>query len=161
MKISPPVKGLITAVVMTLITLYMFNAKTNVNSPIRYSIYIVYAAGIIWTLMDYSRSPAFNRGFGPIFGQGFRCFIVVTLIMVTFTGIFISMHPEFAIEDAKLYREFLIAGKNTLPADIETMVASEQKSYLVKNVSMATFGFLIQGALYTAIGTGILLMRRR
>lgn len=161
MKLTPLIKGAITGVVMVIMTLILYTQKIKVGSWLTYLLYVIYAAGILWTLFAYARSNEFVKKFGNIFGQGFRCFVIVTLFMVTFTGIFIKMHPEFAVEDGKIYREYLVGLKNYTPEQIDSMVASEQKNYLVKNVSMATFGFLIQGALYTAVGSGLLLMRRR
>ena len=86
--ISPVVKGLITAIVMILVTLAIFSSKVSPGSPLQFLPIIIYAIGMVWNMITYRRTPAFNYKFGNAFGQGFRFFIVVTLMMVLFTTIF-------------------------------------------------------------------------
>ncbi len=159
-KLSPAIKGLITAALMLATALTLYYTKQPANSPLQYLAYALYAGGIIWTLFEYRRSPAFTGKFGELFGQGFRCFIVVTLVMVTFTGIFSKMHPEFAEETAKAYKEQLIKEKNTLPDQIEKEVATFKKQYTLRLVSASIFGYLIIGTIITAACSGLLLTRR-
>jgi hypothetical protein len=159
-KITPLLKGVITGILMVAVTLALFYTKKIPESGL-YVIYSIYAGGIAWTLLAYFRSPEYTGKFADAFGQGFRCFIVVTLIMVTFTGIFSAAHPEFAEEDAKLYREYLVEQKNKLPAEIDAMVKDEKENYTTKNMWRAAFGTLISGAIFTAAGAGLLILRRR
>lgn len=154
-------KGVITGVIMVILTLVFFYSKVPGNSKLSLVIYAVYAGGITWTLLAYYRSPEYTGKFGDIFGKGFRCFIIITLIMVTFVGIFSYTHPEFAEEDAKMYRIALIEGKNTMPDQIDKMVKEAKESYTVRQISGAVFGTLILGAMFTAAGAGLLLMRRK
>lgn len=160
-RFSPLVKGIITGVLMVSATLILFYTKWS-SPSLEYIVWGLYAGGIAWTLLDYYRSPEYTGRFGDLFGKGFRCFIIVTLILATFAGIFSAMHPEFAEEDAKLYREYLLTEEKdkTLP-EIESMVKEEKDNYTVKKVWWTTFGSLIPGAIFTAAGAGLLLMRRR
>jgi predicted PurR-regulated permease PerM len=125
-RLSPLLKGVITAALMLAFTLYLHYAKVPETSGLSYILYSIYGAGIIWTLLTYSRSEGYTGKFKDIFAQGFRCFIIVTLIMVVFTGIFYMMHPEIA-EEIKSYKKEQInkvKGK-TLP-DIEKKIAETQ-----------------------------------
>jgi hypothetical protein len=160
-KLTPLAKGLITGVVMLITTLLLFYYQPR-ESGLQYIVFAMYAGGIAWTLLGYYRSPEYTGRFGAIFAKGFRCFIVITLIMVTFAGIFSAAHPEFAEQDSKLYREYLIENeKNKTPAEIDSMVAQAKKNYTVGNVSRAVFSYLVTGAIFTAAGAGLLLMRRK
>lgn len=161
MKLTPLIKGAITGAIMLVTTLCLYYSKVPVTSGWQYIVFVFYGAGIMWTLLAYHYSPAYNGRFGSIFGQGFRCFIIITLVMVVFTGIFSASHPEFAEEDAKYYKEYLVKEGNKLPAEIETEVAKARKSYTQRNISRATFGYLITGAIFTAAGTGLILLMRR
>lgn len=161
-KPSPLIKGLITSVAIlafTLVSFYMLPA----GSAWQYLPYVLYAAGIVWTLISYSRSAAYTGKFGELFGQGFRCFIVVILVMVTFTGIFSAAHPEFAEEDSKRYNDYLIENvKDKTPAEKAEMVATYKKHYTTSRIYTAILGYLIAGSVFTAAaGTGILLIRRK
>lgn len=160
-KITPLIKGTITGIMMVIMTLVLYYSKIPIESNLHYAVYILYAAGIAWALISYSRSASYTGKFGDIFGQGFRCFIVITLIMVAFTAIFSMQHPEFAEKAANYYKEDLIKEKNKTPAEIEKLVADAKKQYTTSLVSLTIFGYLITGAIITAAGSALLLMRRK
>ncbi len=162
MKLTSTIKGLITGAVMLATALGLFYSKQPVESNLQYLAYIVYAGGIAWALISYSRSASYQNKFMDLFGQGFRCFIVVTLIMVAFTAIFTKMNPEFAKDGAKAYREYLIKEKKDrqLP-EIEKEVALYEEQYTMRLVSASIFGYLIMGAVITAAISGIILFTRR
>jgi hypothetical protein len=158
--ISPALKGLITSVLMIGIVMAIYNAGDDVNPSLQYLIYVVYAGGIIWTLLAHRRSPNYTGSFGNLFSAGFRCFIIVTLVMVLFTAIFSKMHPSFAEDSAKAYKEQLIAEKNKTPEEIDRETEQYKKQYTIRLVSVSIFGYLIIGAGITAFGS-VLLTRRK
>jgi hypothetical protein len=158
-KLTPLVKGIITGVLMVLTTLTLYYSKLPPASPLHYFVYIVYAAGITWTLLSYKRSDAFSGKFGDLFGQGFRCFIVTILIMVAFTYVFSKMHPEFAEEGAEYYRAELVKEKNKTPAEIDTLVTQAKKQYTTGIIYFTIFGYLIIGTVITAAGSALLMRR--
>lgn len=160
-KITPLIKGLITGILMMSTSLLLIYTKQPANSGLDNIMYVLYAAGIAWTLLAYSRSQTYVPKFGTIFGQGFRCFIIITLIMVIFTGVYSYMHPEIAEEAAKHYKADLIKDGNKTPAEIETIVANAKKQFVTGNISLAIFGTLIMGTIFTAAGAGLLLLRRK
>ena len=159
-KMTPLIKGVITGVLMVILTLLLFYSKQPANTPLQFLAYPIYAGGIMWTLISYSRSPDFTGRFPGLFGRGFRCFIMVTLIMVVFTGVFSVMHPEFSEEAATYYRESLLKDHNKTPAEIEELVSGVKKQYTTGVVSITIFRYLIIGALFTAAGSGILMKRK-
>src|SRR5882672_7195092 len=161
-KLTPLIKGIITGAVMLILILILFYTKQSAGSSFQYLVYIVYAAGIMWTLFDYSRAEGYTGKFGDLFGQGFRCFIVTALIMVAFTGIFTAAHPEFAVEDAKNYREYLVKeDKSKTPAEIDELVANVKKHYTTGVVWSAVLGYLVIGSLFTAAGSVLFIIIRR
>jgi len=160
MKLTPAIKGVITACGMIAIALITYYAGLPPSSPFQYLIYALYALGITWTLIAYKNSSQFTGKFAGLFNQGFRCFIVVTLMMVAFTAIFSKMHPEFAEESSIVYKEELVKNaKSKTPADIDADVARYKKGYTLALVYGSIFGYLIIGAAVTA-ATSLLLRRR-
>lgn len=145
---------------MIAVILGIYYSGKNTDTKLQYLIYILYAAGITWTLLIYRQSSSFAGKFGEIFGQGFRCFIVVTLMMALFYGVFNYQHPEFAEETSKIYGEQLINDKQKTPSEIETEVATFKKQYTLKLVSGAIFGYLIIGAAVTAAASALLIRRK-
>jgi hypothetical protein len=161
MKLSPLVKGLITATVMigfSLIAYYFIPEQ----SPLHWLVFGIYALGIIWTLLAYKQSPSFTGKFGDSFNTGFRCFIVATLLMVLYTFTFIKMHPEFAQEAAKLYKEQELKVKNTskTPDQIEAEAIRYKNGYALAKVYGSIFGYLIIGVGVTAVLSALLTTRR-
>lgn len=159
-KLSPAIKGLITAVIMIAVFLGIYSLGKDADARLQYFVYILYALGIAWTVVAYRQSPVFTGKFGDIFSQGFKCFIVVTLVVALFYGIFNYMHPEFTDEAATAYREQLIKQKDKLPPDIESEVTTFKKQYNLRLVSGAIFGYLIIGAGVTAVLSALLTRRK-
>jgi energy-coupling factor transporter transmembrane protein EcfT len=159
-KLVPAIKGLITAVVMIAVFLGIYYSGKDADARLQYLVYILYALGITWTVVAYRQSSFFTGKFGAIFSQGFKCFIVVTLIMALFYGIFNYQHPEFAVETSKAYKEKLIKENQKLPTEIESEVATFKKQYTLKLVSGAIFGYLIIGAGVTAVISALLSRRK-
>lgn len=160
-KLRPLVKGIITGGLMVICSLGLYYSKISQGSALHYIIYLLYAAGIIWTLVSYSRSGAYTGKFGDLFGQGFRCFIITILIVVAFTAIFSMLHPEFAEEAATRYREDLVKQGDKLPADIDKLVADAQKQYTTGVVYFTIFGYFIIGALINAVGSLFIYLGRK
>ncbi|MEQ1678145.1 MAG: DUF4199 family protein [Chitinophagaceae bacterium] len=160
MNLRPAIKGLIAAVIMIAIALVTYYSGMPANSPFQFLVYAVYAIGVVWTVVAYSKTSLFTGKFGDSFNQGFRCFIVITLMMVLFTATFSSMHPEFAEESSKYYREELLKQKDTLPPDIEAAVAKYKKNYTMTLVYGSIIGYLIIGAVVTAVSSLIIIRRK-
>jgi hypothetical protein len=160
MKLKPAIKGLITAAAMIAVFLFIYSLGKNADPRLQYLVYLLYGLGIWWTIYAYRKSESYKGGFGDIFNQGFRCFIIVTLMMALFYGVFNYLHPEFAVESSLAYKEQLISQKQKLPTEIDTEVSTYKKQYILKLVSGAIFGYLIIGAGVTAV-ISILSVRRK
>lgn len=161
-KISPLIKGLITGIVMIAVGLALYYTNQSTNTGLQNISYLIYAGGIFWTLFGYSRSSEYTGKFGDIFLQGFRCFIIVTLVMITYMGVFSKMHPEIAEEYSKIYKEELLkTQKDRTPKEIEEVAERAKKGYTTALVYSSIFGYLLLGTVFTAAGAGILLIRRQ
>lgn len=159
-QLTPLRIGLITGTLMLLHALALYYNKTSIDSPYQYISFILYVAGIFFAVLQYSLSPQCTGKFGDMFSQGFRAFIVITLVMVVFTGIFSTLHPEIAEESGEKYRVDLIAKKEKTPAEIDTEVATFKKQYTVQSISVSIFGYLLLGTAATALFTVILNKRK-
>jgi hypothetical protein len=159
---TPLVKGLITGTAMITSNLLLINFSQGESKVGQYLFYALYAGGIAWTLIAYSRSENYVARFGSLFGQGFRCFIIITLIAVIFTGVYSATHPELAREAAENYRtEMKKDPGSKTPADIEEDVKKIKSGFVTFNIYTALFGSLITGVIFTAVGSGLLLLRRK
>ena len=159
-KLSPAIKGLITAILMIAASLYIYANKNTIDARAQYLVYALYAVGIIWAITAFAPSAEGAGRFRDFFSQGFKCFIVVTLVMVILTHIFIKTHPEYAEAEAKSTKEYYQKEGNKLPAEIDDLAAQAKKHYALAYISVSIFGYLIFGTVVSAI-TAFVVNRRK
>ncbi len=156
-ELNATYKGLITGLVMVAISFGIYYTKNNFNDGLQFVTYIVLIAGIIWTLVSYSKMPHAIRSFRNYFSQGFKCFIVVALVMVSFTYIFIRSDPSLKEEMAINARSEYEKKGNLTPDEIDRNVAFAKDNYIIMSVSATIFRYLFIGGLITAIVSIILI----
>jgi hypothetical protein len=153
MRLSSTLKGLITGIGMIAISVLIYYYRGNFDNYLQYITYTVYIAGIIWSLVSYSRIPGSNRTFKGLFTEGFKCFIVVTLLMVVYTWIFIKTHPAMKEEMGLKVKDELLKLDNYTTIEIEKQVQMAKEYFLARSISGAIFGYLLRGSVITIIGT--------
>lgn len=154
-------KGLLTGVAMILVSIVIFYTKGNFQNSLQYITYSVYVAGIIWTLVEFSKSGNAPNKFGAYFSQGFKCFVVVTLLMVIFTAAFLLLQPQLTTEMAGIVRQDLVKNGNYTPAEIDAKVSMAKKSFLPSLIMGAVFGYLVIGSLVTAIASAFIMQKQK
>ncbi len=154
-------KGLLTGVSMILVSVIIFYTKGNFENKLQYITYSIYVAGIVWTLVEFSRSQNNTHKFGAYFSQGFKCFIVVTLLMVVFTVAFLLLQPQLKDEMAVFYKAELVKNGNYTLPEIEEKIKIAKKSFIPSLVMGAIFGYLVIGAMVTAITAGFLMQKNK
>ena len=154
-------KGILTGLIMIGFSLLIYYSKGNFENGLQYITYAMYIAGIIWTLIAYQQSSSDNKTFKNYFSEGFKCFVVVTLLMVAFTFIFLKLNPGMKEDMALKTRAELNNKGNYMPAQVDEMVEKSKQYFVTMLVSMATFGYLIIGALITAITSGFLSQQKK
>lgn len=145
---------------MILTSLAIYYAKHDFDNGLQYIVYTTYVAGIIWTLFTFKKEKGSNAGFKQCFAEGFKCFIVVTLLMVLFTLAFILMHPELKEQMAVSMRADYANVANLTPVDVENKIDAAKKFFLPGFLMGATLSYLFIGALISVIGAGVLSRKR-
>jgi hypothetical protein len=159
-NLSATKKGLFTGLAMVASSIAIFFIKGNFQNNLQYITYCLYVAGILWTLMDFKKQDNGSAKFKDYFSQGFKCFIVVTLIMVIFTFIFLLLNPEMKEQMAVLMRADMIKTKTFTPAEIDDKVKSAKKFFVPALIMGAVFGYLLIGSVFTAIIAAFLSQKR-
>jgi amino acid permease len=145
--------GLITGALMIITSLVIYYYKGNFENNLQYFTYGLYVSGIIYTMYAYQKSQLKNKRFKDYFSEGFKTFIVVTLVMVAFTWIFIKINPSLKDQMAENYRDQLIKGGNYTLAEINEMVSKAQRHFITMFTAIAIFGYLVIGALVSVIAS--------
>jgi hypothetical protein len=148
---SPAAKATITAAAMMVTALIIDHYFKNNSGNLQYLTYLVYAAGIAWVMIPFAGANNFNPGFGQLFSAGFRCFIVVTLLMVVFTYVFLRLKPEIRQQAMAAFRNEWSKQPDLTPAEAEKNLTAATKYFDIMMISMAIFGYLFTGALLTAL----------
>ncbi len=160
-NLSATNKGLVTGIVMILISIGIYFYKGNFENKLQYITYFTYIAGILWTLKTYKQSGDEIKTFKNYFTQGFKCFIVITFMMVVFTWIFLKSNPALKEEMANAYRLELLKSGNKTTQEIDTMVMNAKQYFTTMLTSMAIFGYLLIGALVTVIAAAFLSQQKK
>lgn len=152
----PATRGFLTAIAMMGCSQLLMNGSLSKYNGARYLVFLIYALGIGWTLLSARKDPSNHGRFGQLFQQGFRHFAVTSLCMVGFTVFVFWKHPEYAKQEAEYQRSLLIETKKYTPAQIDELVIQAEKQYPVRHISATVFGYLMLGAVFTAVGSGLL-----
>jgi hypothetical protein len=159
-NLSATYKGLITGFLMLLVSIGIFYTKGNFESNLQYITYALYVGGIIWTLNHFHKSNAGNKSFKDYFTEGFKCFIVITFLMVLFTLLFTKLNPQMKEQMGVNYRADLVGKGNYTAPEIDTMVQKAKDYFTIMLTSMAIFGYLIIGSMVTLITTLFFIKRK-
>lgn len=155
MKLKSTYKGLITGTLMVLLSLFFFyRMHFEPTGPNQMWVIILFIAGVIWSLLDFHHSPlAVGAKFKDYFSQGFKTFIIVTLLMVLYTGIFYKLNPGI-LEAVIVKNEAMILkmGDKT-PAEISENSSKLRSIFMPMTISLTTVTYLIFGAITTLIGS--------
>jgi len=150
-KLSARNKGLITGLLIVILSAVVYLKTGNFDNSILLAAYFIYAAGIIWSLYSFYRSEQEQKSFKNYFQEGFKCYIVVTFIMVIVTFLFLKFNVSLQNEMIEFQRQQLRLNANYSEPDIEEKLATYKK-FILPGYTMSTIlSYLGVGTLVTAI----------
>lgn len=161
-KINAAKKGLVTGFLMIALSLFFYyGMKTPVQSPYQYAIYTVYTVGIIWSLITFNKRTENNTAFKAYFSEGFKTFIVVTLLMVIYTIVFYKLNPQIIENEVAINNQLAIKEGNHTPAEIAANGKQMRSIFITMTTAIITIMYLFLGALITAVGTGVIMQMKK
>lgn len=160
MQFNSTIKGLLTGGLMVILGIFLFWKNADNASPLQYLGFLIYGVGIVWSVY-----PAAQNGvskFGSLFYQGFRCFVVVTLVMAVFTFVFFQMNSGIIDKNiAAAKQERLKTAKDRTPEEIEEEANTTRKYYIPILVSQTIFQYLLIGVIVTVTTAGALSLSKK
>jgi predicted PurR-regulated permease PerM len=90
------------------------------------------------------------------FSEGFKVFVVITLIMALFTIVFYKVNPQIIDHSLAEINKYNVADVNKTPAELADNSKEFKKIFIPMTVAITTFMYLILGALVTLVGAGLL-----
>ena len=143
--------GLFAGLVTVLMSLAIYYWAGNFESQWQIVVYGFYCGSVMFAQHKLQQSSGV-ASFKELFTEGFRTFVVVTLIMVAFTWIFLKTNPDLQKEILEDYRKTMVAEGNRTMEQIQTELELAKEKYLTFFTSLAIFGYLIIGSLAALIG---------
>lgn len=159
--LSATYKGLITAGLMILLSVVLFYGfKLPANGYNQLAVMGIFAAGIFWSLLAVKPKEGMPLKFKDYFSQGFRTFIVITLLMVIYTAVFYKLNPQI-LEGVIKENEALVAKEgNKTAAEIKANSDSLRSIFMPMTISVTTIIYLALGSFISVIG-GLLILGNR
>lgn len=152
-KLSAAYKGFITGISIIALSGIVYYVMGNFDNSIALAAYFIYALGILWSLYGFHVSTNENKHFKDYFAQGFKCFIVVTLLMVCANWLFLKFNDGFRNEMIEFQRQQLLLNKNYTNVDVENQLSSYRKMILPSFTMSVILSYLGVGSLITLLGT--------
>ena len=160
-NISAKYIGLLTAAAMvaaSLLLFYVFHFPENGKN--QYFIYGIYAIGIIMGLFLYHQTTKEESSFKNYFSEGFKVFVVVTLIMAVFTFIFYKMNPQILENALVEINTYNAKDENKTPAEVTANAEKLRGIFIPMMIATTTVKNLVLGALITIIAAGFLSQKK-
>ncbi|MGI8581520.1 MAG: DUF4199 domain-containing protein [Chitinophagaceae bacterium] len=152
--ISTTIKGFIIGLIMIAVSLVASFTGIQSNSSFQWFIYCIFLIGVIVSILQYGKQINYNSTFGNYFAHGFKVSALVTLMMIVFLVLFISVFPDFkekAMEEARKS----MTTKNISEEQIEKAMEMTRKFFTVFLIGGALLGYLLFGAIASVIGAAV------
>ncbi len=155
-NISAKYIGLITGGLMVLISLIMFyQFHFPDTGTVKYVCYTIYTISIIISLINFKRANT-DKEFKDYFSEGFKTFVVVSLIMALFTWIFYKMNPQIFDNIINDINKINALDPNKTPQEVIENGEKIRNIRIPMTVAINTIIYMVLGALVTAISAGFL-----
>lgn len=149
---TPVIKGLIISMILIVIGLAIYFTGQVANKSLGYLQYLILFAGILWGCINYAKQLDGNVSFGNVFAHGFKITAVVTVILVLYTLLALTvLFPEMKdklIEQAELEME-----KQSMSDSQREQAISMMKNYMMPfAIAGILFFFMVIGLIASLIG---------
>lgn len=149
---TPVIKGLIISMILIVIGLAIYFTGQVANKSLGYLQYLILFAGILWGCLNYAKQLDGNVSFGNVFAHGFKITAVVTVILVLYTVLALTvLFPEMKdklIEQAELEME-----KQSMSDSQRDQAVSMMKNYMMPfAIAGILFFFMVIGLIASLIG---------
>ena len=122
-----------------------------VNSYINLAVMGLFVVGLVWSLTAFKFSPGENKSIKDYFSEGFKTFIVATLLIVVYTVVFNKMNPQILDERLKENERLAALQGDHTPMDIENNTKQIRNNFTAMTIATTTIPYLILGSVVSLI----------
>lgn len=152
---STVTKGFIIGLVIIAVTLGLSFSGMDMNSSLRWLPYLIFCIGIVLSISLYGKQVQHNSTFGNYFAHGFKISALVTIIMIAYTVIFISVFPEFKEKGLDAAREAMREQKSMSEEEINTGIEMTKRFFMVGLIGGILLFYIMTGAIASLIGAAV------
>ncbi|MBU3714240.1 MAG: DUF4199 domain-containing protein [Ferruginibacter sp.] len=155
--IYPRNKGIITGlvlIVLSVILFYGFHLPENGKS--QYVVLTTFIIGLLWVLIDFHIRQTDAQKFKEYFSEGFKAFIVITLLMVCYSYIFYKNNPQIMEKGIAENNALISEQGNRTNEEINENAEKLRSIFMPMMLFITTMKFLILGSLVTVVTAGFL-----
>lgn len=152
---STVIKGFILGLIMIVVTLGLTFSGLGTDSSFKWLSYAVFIAGVVVSITYYGKQVNHNSTFGNYFAHGFKISALVTIIMIAYSVVFISMFPEFKEEALDAARKQMQSNKDLSEENIQQGIEMTKRFFMVAMIGGILLFYLITGAIASLIGAAI------
>ena len=150
------VKGLIVALLLIVVGLAGHFAGIETQAWFRWLPLIILLAAIIWGCTYYSTQHNGYVTFGNVFAHGFKMTAVITIILIVWTVISVTLiFPEMKEKALDTARQQMEDRGTMSSAEIDRAVDITRRFFMVFTIGYILFGTLIVGAIASLIGAAV------
>jgi hypothetical protein len=161
-NISSKYIGLITGCLMVLLSLLMYYQFHYPDTgTVKYVCFSIYTIGIIFALVNFKNNSSEEKEFKNYFSEGFKTFVVVSLIMAIFTWVFYKMNPQIFEKAIEEINKVNSLDTSRTPQEVIDNGNKIRDIKLPMTVTLNTIMYMILGALVSLIGSGFLSQKNK
>jgi len=150
-------KGLVTGLLMIAVMLILFYAlKLQPNSNSQYIIFAIFTIGIVWSTLAFDKTTVPQTKLKEYFSNGFKTFVVVTLLMVVYTFVFYKLNPGIRDAQIALNSQMLQEQKTHTQQEIDANAAQMKSIFMPMMLGIITFIYLLLGSIITLLSSVII-----
>lgn len=136
-----------------------YGFKFPANGYSQLVVMAIFVAGIFWSLLSLKKKATAGLKFKDYFSQGFRTFIVITLLMVIYTAVFYKLNPQILEGVIKENEALVLKGGNKTAAEIKANSDSLRSIFMPMTISVTTIIYLALGSFVSLVG-GLILSKK-
>jgi len=149
-------KGLLVALILIVLGIVGHIAGIELQTWFRWLPVIILCAAIIWGCIYYSNQMNGQVTFGNLFAHGFKMSAVITVIVIVWTVLAITLiFPEMKEKALDMARQQMEDKGKLTDSQIEQAIDITRRFFVVFAIGQILLGTLIVGAIASLIGAAV------
>ncbi|TXH20320.1 MAG: DUF4199 domain-containing protein [Chitinophagaceae bacterium] len=161
-KSSATIIGVIAGILMVIAGVVLYKTNVPEKSALNFIGFGILGLAIVIAINNYVKDASNAISFGKLFNQGFKVFVVITLLMAIYSFFFYKLQPQLVNEmTVKIKADFIATNKDRTPAEIDKMAEDYKKQLPVISVYNTVFQYLLIGTIVTFVVSGTQILKRK